>query len=137
MILKKEDNSTTIGTFTFSGAFPFDSNDLLKAFIPNIKVVSDGSSNFSKLKLKMYSQNKSGNSDLLEAKIYNSIINGLNCSYVKNNENTSTNFIKNNSFDDDTEKEMTISENLSISALTKITCSYQIGQSKYSFYYNK
>ena len=131
------DNSS-MGNFEFVGVDPFDNASTFKAFIPSLKVNSDSSGKLTSINVKYYSQSSSGIFDNVSTTFLETVAWNIFCSYVLSTDNnTSYNILGSdyNTSTTNTEYEFTPTSDLQTNDLQRIICNYQIGQAKYSFFY--
>ena len=131
------DNSS-MGNFEFVGADPFDNATTFKAFIPSLKVNSDSSGKLTSINVKYYSQSSSGIFDNVSTTFLETVAWNIFCSYVLSTDNNTSYNIPGSDYNTsttNTEYEFTPTSDLQTNDLQRIICSYQIGQAKYSFFY--
>ena len=135
--LKFTDN-TSMGDFEFVGAEPFDNASTFKAFIPSLKVNSDSSGKLTSINVKYYSQSSSGIFDNVSTTFLETVAWNIFCSYVLSTDNNTSYNIPGSDYNTsttNTEYEFTPTSDLQTNDLQRIICNYQIGQAKYSFFY--
>ena len=129
----------SVSEFEFVGAEPFDNASTFKAFIPSLKVNSDNSSGkLTSINVKYYRQSSSGSFDNVTTTFFETVAWNIFCSYVLSTDNnTSYNILGSdyNTSTTNTEYEFTPTSDLQTNDLQRIICNYQIGQAKYSFFY--
>ena len=131
------DNSS-MGNFEFVGADPFDNASTFKAFIPSLKVNSDSSGKLTSINVKYYSQSSSGIFDNVSTTFLETVAWNIFCSYVLSTDNNTSYNIPGSDYNTsttNTEYEFTPTSDLQTNDLQRIICNYQIGQAKYSFFY--
>ena len=131
------DNSS-MGNFEFVGADPFDNASTFKAFIPSLKVNSDSSGKLTSINVKYYSQSSSGIFDNVSTTFLETVVWNIFCSYVLSTDNNTSYNIPGSDYNTsttNTEYEFTPTSDLQTNDLQRIICNYQIGQAKYSFFY--
>ena len=131
-------DNTSIGNFEFAGADPFDNASTFKAFIPSLKVNSDSSGKLTSINVKYYSQSSSGIFDNVSTTFLETVAWNIFCSYVLSTDNNTSYNIPGSDYNTsttNTEYEFTPTSDLQTNDLQRIICNYQIGQAKYSFFY--
>ena len=132
-------DNTSIGNFEFAGADPFDNASTFKAFIPSLKVNSDNSSGkLTSINVKYYTQSSSGSFDNVTTTFFETVAWNIFCSYVLSTDNNTSYNIPGSDYNTsttNTEYEFTPTSDLQTNDLQRIICNYQIGQAKYSFFY--
>ena len=131
------DNSS-MGNFEFVGADPFDNASTFKAFIPSLKVNSDSSGKLTSINVKYYSQSSSGIFDNVSTTFLETVVWNIFCSYVLSTDNNTSYNIPGSDYNTsttNTEYKFTPTSDLQTNDLQRIICNYQIGQAKYSFFY--
>ena len=131
------DNSS-MGNFELVGADPFDNASTFKAFIPSLKVNSDSSGKLTSINVKYYSQSSSGIFDNVSTTFLETVAWNIFCSYVLSTDNNTSYNIPGSDYNTsttNTEYEFTPTSDLQTNDLQRIICNYQIGQAKYSFFY--
>ena len=131
-------DNTSMGDFEFVGAEPFDNASTFKAFIPSLKVNSDSSGKLTSINVKYYSQSSSGIFDNVSTTFLETVAWNIFCSYVLSTDNNTSYNIPGSDYNTsttNTEYEFTPTSDLQTNDLQRIICNYQIGQAKYSFFY--
>ena len=131
-------DNTSMGDFEFVGADPFDNASTFKAFIPSLKVNSDSSGKLTSINVKYYSQSSSGIFDNVSTTFLETVAWNIFCSYVLSTDNNTSYNIPGSDYNTsttNTEYEFTPTSDLQTNDLQRIICNYQIGQAKYSFFY--
>ena len=132
-------DNTSMGDFEFVGAEPFDNASTLKTFIPSLKINSDNSSGkLTSINVKYYTQSSSGSFDNVTTTFFETVAWNIFCSYVLSTDNNTSYNIPGSDYNTsttNTEYEFTPTSDLQTNDLQRIICNYQIGQAKYSFFY--
>jgi hypothetical protein len=132
-------DNTSMGDFEFVGAEPFDNASTLKTFIPSLKINSDNSSGkLTSINVKYYTQSSSGSFDNVTTNFFETVAWNIFCSYVLSTDNNTSYNIPGSEYNTsttNTEYEFTPTSDLQTNDLQRIICNYQIGQAKYSFFY--
>ena len=131
-ILDNNDNGNNLGSFVFSGATPFDSNDHFTTFVPALKINTDSEDNVTSLSLKMYRYGDTGfeliNKDYFDAITYDLAV--FYAPYVTGRTIWIESFDIN---DDGTELTFKLNEEINIED-SRYIVRYKIGQAEYLFY---
>ena len=131
-ILKNINADTTLGSFIFSDAEPFDDNNTFKSFIPVPRINTENGYMISvSLNLDRYND-----SDLEEINkhFFEAIAEDLQISYVLNDNSPSKNLEMLNADDEETEFTFVSQEPVNIDDLDRLIISYKIGEAKYQFF---